>query len=170
MEKLLVECSHDTFWLYTFFKGVFLPLFLCYIAGAAYAFQRRRADIATVHEAMKDMQALTMLALDSVSGAGQNISKIHEVTMHLISRVKLEMLHRPQYVQEMIKEILDEFLKNADVAAGREESTRIEIIERMNKAENSLIHLVRELTVIEAIKQAWSNPGINVNFDSLRNR
>lgn len=169
-EKILVECSNEGFWLFTLFKGVFLPLFLSYIAGAAYTFQRRRADIATVHEAIKDMQKLTKLALDRVSGSTPDIEKVREVALHLISRVKLEMLHRPEYIQKMIKDILDDFLANADVADGRAESTPKEIIERLNIAENSLIHLVRQLTVIEAIKQAWSNPGINVNFDALLNR
>jgi hypothetical protein len=169
-EKIIVECSTQGFWLFTLFKTVLFPLFLSYLAAAAYAFQRRRADIATVHEAIKDMHHITRLALAKESGSNPDIENVREVVFHLVSRVKLEMLHRPEYIQKMIEKILGDFLMTADVAIGRTPGNVIEMIDRMTIAENSLIHLVHELTVFEAIKQAWINPGLGVDFDALLNR
>jgi len=153
-QKILVECTNNGLQNVAFILNIFLPIFLAYLASAAYAFQSRRADIATVYEAIKDMQLLTMLALDRVAGANVSLQEVRKISFNLISRVRLEMLHRPDDVQNEIKAVLEEFLINADIAYGKLQSNPKEIIGRMNEAENNLIQMARQLTVLEAIKQA----------------
>lgn len=144
-----------------------MPLFIAYVAAAAYAFQRRRSDIAAVHEALGEMRVLTMFALERVSGAKPDIRIIRDTVISLVSRVRLEMLHRPEDVQKEIHEILEDLLKNADVAEGKVKDSTDIIIGRMTSAENRLLNLLRQLTVLDALRQAWSNPGIKAPFEPL---
>jgi hypothetical protein len=150
--------------------SVLVPPFLAYVASAAYVLQKRRSDIEIVHKAMKNMRAITMLAIDRLDGQTVNILSVREHALDLISRVRLELLHRPANIQEMILAVLEEFLKNAEIADGRRNEERKAILERHNSAESQLLSLVRQLTVVEALKQALSNPGIKVSFDSILER
>lgn len=168
--SIIVQCDQGSSWVYKIIWGALVPLFLCYVAAAAYTFQRRRSDIETINAAIKDMRALTNLALTRMSGQSVNLETVQESAMALISRVRLEMLHRPEYIQSMIHEALTSFLDNADVADGTKQSTPNEILERQRSAEEQLINLARQLTVIEALRQAWSNPGLKVSFDNLFER
>lgn len=169
--SIVVQCSQESFWLYTLIWGVLLPLFLAYLASAAYAFQRRRSDIEVVHKAMKDMRTLTMLALDRIAGQPVDLLAVRDSAMELISRVRLEVLHRPEFIQKMIHSTLSKFLKNADIADGQiDNETPNTVLQRQATAESELIYLVRQLTVVEALRQAWSNPGIKISFDPLLER
>lgn len=165
-KSIVVNCSQNSYWL----LGVALPLFVALLASAAYAFQRRRADIEVVHKVMKDMRALTMFALDRLSGRQVDLSAVREHAMDLIARVRLELFHRPQAIQKRIYSVLVDFLQNADVADGRVTDTPNNVLARQTKAEEDLINLIGQLTILEALKQAWSNPGISVSFTSLFER
>lgn len=164
---VVCQCEDSSFWLYTLIWGLILPLFLSYMAAAAYAFQRRRADANAIQESIREMSALTMLALDRITHGEVDLHRVRDVAMSLISRVRLESLHRPKYVQEELHRILEAFLKNAEVADGQQIDNPKEILQRQNEAETSLLTLLRQLTIIEALRQAWSNPGIKVSFDVL---
>lgn len=166
-QKIIVECTGDGLKTFAVILNILLPIFLAYLASAAYAFQRRRADIAAVYEAIKDMQLLTIFAIDRTTGFDVNLQEVKKVSFNLISRVRLEMLHRPEYIQNDIKIVLENFLLNADIAKGELEGDVQQVIERMNNAENNLIHMARQMTILEAIKQAWSNHGISDEFNSL---
>lgn len=168
--NIVLNCYQKSSWLYTLIWGAALPIFLAYLASASYAFQRRRSDIATACDAIKDMRLLTLAALNRVSGGTPDLERVSEITMGLISRVRLEMLHRPECVQKALLEILEEFLKNAEIAAGRAEDTTDNITKRMTSVEDNLLNHLRQFTVFEAVRQAWSNPGIKVSLDPLLER
>lgn len=164
---MIVNCTQNSFWLYNLIWSVLLPLFVAYVASAAYAFQRRKSDIEAVHKAMREMRAITMLALDRLAGLNVDLPAVRENALELISRVRLELLHRPSNVQRIIHGVLEEFLKNAEIADGRTTGTPKDVLARQANAETQLIELVRQLTIVEALRQAWSNPGIRVSFDAL---
>jgi len=169
-QNVVVQCGDSSFWLYKFIWGALLPLFVAYIASAAYTFQRRRIDIEVVHKAMKDIRSLTTLALNQIAGLTVDQAQVRESAMELVGRFKLELLHRPAYVQKMILSVVVEVLKNADVAVGKTTDTAEAVFARQHAAEADLINLVRQLTVRVAVAQAWVNPGIVVSFDSLLER
>lgn len=169
-KSIVVNCTQNSYWLYTLIWGVALPLFVAYVASAAYAFQRRRSDIEVVHKAMKDMRSLTMFALDRLSGNQVDSHSVRDHAMDLIARVRLELLHRPQSVQEIIHGVLVDFLQNADVADGKITDTPNSVLARQSKAEEQLLYLVSQMTIVEALSQAWSNPGIKVSFAPLFDR
>lgn len=168
--SIIVNCGPSSSWIYTLIWGAVLPLFIAYVAAAAYAFQRRRSDIAATHEALREMRTLTMFALERVSGEKPDIRIIRETAISLVSRVRLEMLHRPEDIQKEMHGILEDLLKNADVAKGNTKDTTDTIVERMTSAENRLLHLLRQLTILDALRQAWSNSGIKVPFEPLIER
>ncbi len=164
--ELTLRCT-DSFGLYGLIWGVVLPLFVAYLAAAAYAFHRRRGDLASALEGLDLMQEITMLALDRSAGEEVDLKEVQALAQRLIRRFRLEALHRPKEVQDNLVEIVKEFLVNAHVADGREVATRNEIINRMNSAEENLVHMLGQLTIIESLKQGWANPGVSVSFNQL---
>lgn len=169
-KSIVINCTQSSSWLYTVIWGIALPLFVAYVASAAYAFQRRRSDIEVVHKAMKDMRTLTMFALDRLAGKQVNPQAVRDHAMDLIARVRLEVLHRPQRVQKRIHDVLVDFLQNAEIADGRMTDTPNNVLARQTMAEEQLVDITSQLTIVEALSQAWSNPGVNVSFTSLFDR
>ena len=168
--SIIVQCEDKSSFLFTLIWGAAIPLFVAYVGSAAYTFQRRRADMSTILEALKDIRALTRLALDKVSGGQADLEEVRNHALDLVSRARLELLHRPEDIQKQIRVLIEEVLKNADVADGKRQDTPKAILERSHNAENGLINLLRQLTVIEALRQAWSNPGLNVSLDARTDR
>ncbi|MCC4283914.1 hypothetical protein LL273_09260 [Marinobacter salarius] len=168
-ETLTVQCS-ESFGLYSLIWGAILPLFFAYLAAAAYAFNRRRGDIASALEALDLMQELTLLALDRVSGGKVDARQVQSLAQNLIRRLRMEALHRPRSVQKQVVQVLENFLPNAYVADGQRTDTPNDVLKRMNEAEASLLQMLREQTILEALKQGWSNPGMSVSFDQLTER
>lgn len=169
-ESLIVHCNDESFWLYSLIWGALLPLFLAYLAAGAYAFHRRRGDIASAQDALSTMQELTLLALDRISGDSVDPRQVQDLSQNLIRRIRLEALHRPEEIQKELREVLEHFLPNAYIADGQKKDTPNNIVNRMNNAEHQIFDMLRRLTVLDALKQAWSNPGMQVSFDSLIER
>lgn len=165
--SIIVNCEQNSSWLYMLIWGCVLPVFVAYVASAAYALERRRSDSSAIYAALIEMRALTMLALDRLAGEKTDVRKVREMALGLVSRVRLEMLNRPEEVQKEMHDILDDFIKNAEVAEGKKQDSTETIIERMTSAERRLFNLLRQLTVFEALRQAWINPGVTVSFESL---
>jgi hypothetical protein len=169
-DGLTVICAtHSTVW-YTVIWGLFLPLLLAYLSTAAYAFQRRRGDFASALEGLETMSELTMLALERINGATVDSKNVHRLGSRFVRRIRLESLHRPKAVQEEMHELLEEFLKNADIADGKAAGTGQEIINRTTAVENRIVQMLNEQTIFETLKQAWTNPGIQVSFDRISER
>ena len=168
--SIIVYCESNSSWLYTLIWALILPLFFAYIAGAAYAFQRRRSDIAAANSALAEMRALTFFALDRVSGGNPGAYKVRSTATKLVSLVRLEMLHRPEDIQKEILEILKDILINGDIADGKIQDSKENIIGRMTTAEDRIISLIRNLTIFEAFRQAWKNPGVINSFGPLIER
>jgi len=150
--------------------GALLPLFLACVAGAAYAFQKRRADLEAIRLTLEDMRHLTSLALETINGSSTQLGKVREYSMRLITRIRLEMLHRPEYVQQELKKITEKFLEVSEITDGRRQATPEEVFEYLPDAETALIQLLRQLTVLDALRQAWLNPGLHVSLDNLLQR
>lgn len=144
-KSIVINCTQNSPWLYTVIWGIALPLFVAYVASAAYAFQRRRSDIEVVHKAMKDMRTLTMFALDRLAGKQVNQQAVRDHAMDLIARVRLEVLHRPQRVQKKIHDVLVDFLQNAEIADGRMTDTPNNVLARQTMAEEQLVNITSQL-------------------------
>lgn len=161
-----IQCE-SSFWLYSLIWGAILPLFFAYLAAAAYAFNRRRGDGESALEALEAMDCITMLALDRMAGAKPDARQVQTLSQSLIRRVRLEAIHRPERVRSELREILEDFLANASIAAGQRDDTFEGITSRMISAENRILSMLRQQTIYEALRQAWTNPGTGIDFDSL---
>ena len=122
-------------------------------------YQKRRTDIDLAARMIESVREMQFLALDRLAGMPIDLGRVWRLGQFAIDRTGIEMSHRREDVQVQLLAMLNTFLKIADCADGREKMTPDEVIKTSHEVVEDLLVIIRALTFLETLRQAYAIPG-----------
>lgn len=148
----------------TLTTGLLMPGVVIFIGIAAYTFQRREYERERVAYALSLVQKLTRYAIDRNNGITVDGLGVSEASMDATSVARVEAVFRDAATRKEILAIAREIDLIVEVADGRRQEDSDSVISRAADCENRLLDLLRGVTVIQVLRDAWRRPGFSKPF------